>query len=354
MGIESEQLVYDYLSRVGDLAGQTGGLTAAERVRLVNDLRQAIDSQRAANSSSARSSSARAEVGSVRKILAGLGTPEQVVRRAAGGGGAVGSGPAVPTASAPGPSARTTPSVPRSVPTQGGAPSLEGRAEFVRADAGSVPATGAQWWTFESGGGGFPGAGGVRMIQPPGWSGSFEGDFLVPEGTAVVDPVTGLPAAQPAAAAAATGAGVNGLGDTGRQAAAQPRPGLLRRLRGGATAGAAGSVPRAPIPFVEALATLVLVGGAVTGLWYIAILGWLLAYAGRRFGHGVGRVAALWIPGLMAAACGFWLYSKSGHTGHPALTNAQVATATHNAYALWLRGSSALSAAFLAWRITRR
>ncbi|WP_042376898.1 hypothetical protein [Streptacidiphilus melanogenes] len=349
MGIESEQLVYDYLSRVGDLAGQTGGLTAAERVRLVNDLRQAIDSQRAASSSSSRSS-ARAEVGSVRKILAGLGTPEQVVRRAAGGGGAsVGSGPAVPTTSAPTPSAR--PATP-SVPTQGPAPAIEGRAEFVRADAGSVPASGAQWWTFESGGSGFPGGGGVRMIQPPGWSGSFEGDFLVPDGTAVVDPVTGLPSAQPAAGAAA-GTGVNGAGEVGPPVPTQPKPGLLRRLRGGAPGGT--SVPRASIPFVEALATLVLVGAAVTGLWYVAILGWLLAYAGRRFGHGVGRVAALWIPGLMAAACGFWLYSKSGHTpGHPALTNAQVTAATHNAYTFWLRGSSTLSAAFLAWRITRR
>ncbi|WP_042412893.1 hypothetical protein [Streptacidiphilus anmyonensis] len=347
MGIESEQLVYDYLSRVGDLAGQSGGLTAAERVRLVNDLRQTIDSQRAASSSSARSS-ARAEVGSVRKILAGLGTPEQVVRRAAGGGSSGVSGPAVPTTSLP--------AATRSIPGQAPAPALEGRAEFVRADAGSVPATGAQWWTFESAGGGFPGAGGVRMIQPPGWSGSFEGDFLVPDGTAVVDPVTGLPTAQSPAPAGLAGVGVNGGGEVG-QLPTQPKPGLLRRLRGAAAAGAgaAPSVPRAPIPFVEALATLVLVGAAVTGLWYVAILGWLLAYAGRRFGHGVGRVAALWIPGLMAAACGFWLYSKSGHSpDHPALTSAQVTTATHNAYVFWVRGSSALSAAFLAWRITRR
>ena len=34
MGIESDQLVYDYLSRVGDLA-QATTLTAAERARLV-------------------------------------------------------------------------------------------------------------------------------------------------------------------------------------------------------------------------------------------------------------------------------------------------------------------------------
>jgi hypothetical protein len=341
MGIESEQLVYDYLSRVGDLAGQAQGLTAAERVRLVNDLRQTIDSQRAASSSS----SPRAQVSSVRKILAGLGTPEQVVRRAAGGGA---SGPAVPTTSTPGPS---MPTATPSIPTQNPAPAIEGRAEFVRADAGSVPATGAQWWTFDSGGGGFPGAGGVRMVQPPGWSGSFEGDFLVPDGTAVVDPVTGLPAAQPAAAA-------NGTADAVPQTAAQPKAGLLRRLLGGPgpgpAAAAAGSVPRAPIPFVESLATLVLVAAAVTGYWYVALLGWFFAYAGRRLGHGARRVAALWIPGLMAAACGFWLYSQGHTAGHPALTNTQFSTATHNAFALWLRGSSGLSAAFLAWRISRR
>jgi hypothetical protein len=346
MGIESEQLVYDYLSRVGDLAGQAQGLTAAERVRLVNDLRQTIDSQRASSSSS----SARAEVNSVRKILAGLGTPEQVVRRAAGGSASLSSGPAVPMTSTSGSS---TPTATPSIPTQAPAPALEGRAEFVRADAGSVPATGAQWWTFESGGGGFPGAGGVRMVQPPGWSGSFEGDFLVPDGTAVVDPVTGLPAAQPAAAA-------NGTADAVPQTPAQPKSGLLRRLLGGpggsgGSTAVAGSVPRPSLPFVESLATLVLVAAAVTGYWYVALLGWFFAYAGRRFGHGAGRVAALWIPGLMAAACGFWLYSRSGHTpAHPALTNAQFATATRNAFALWLRGSAGLSAAFLAWRITRR
>jgi hypothetical protein len=230
---------------------------------------------------------------------------------------------------------------------------LEGRAEFVRADAGSVPATGAQWWTFDSGGGGFPGAGGVRMIQPPGWSGSFEGDFLAPDGTAVVDPVTGLPAPQPAAAdAVAEAAPVT-------QGQAQPKPGLLRRLlgvgSGDAGAGAIGAVPRAPVPFVEGLATLVLVAAVVTGLWYVAILGWLFAYSGRRLGRGSGRFAALWIPGLMAAACGFWLYGRTGHTpGHPALTSAQISAATHNAFAVWLRASAGLSAAFLAWRITRR
>lgn len=340
MGIESEQLVYDYLSRVGDLAGQAPGLTAAERARLVNDLRQSIDAQRAGSSHS----SVRAEVGSVRKILAGLGTPEQVVRRAAGGVSPVAAGPAVPMTPGPAPA---VPSATPTIPAQAAAPAVEGRAEFVRADAGSVPATGAQWWTFDSGGAGFPGAG-VRMVQPPGWSGTFEGDFLHPEAAATVDPITGLPTVQP------TAAQQPGAQEADPAAALGPStgtPGLLRRLLGG---GAGSSVARPSIPFVEALAALVLVAAAVTGLWYVAVLGWLFAYAGRRFGHGAGRFAALWIPGLMAAACGFWLYSRTGHTPGRGLTSAEFATATHNAFAFWLRGSAGLSAAFLAFRITRR
>ncbi|OMI33264.1 putative integral membrane protein, partial [Streptomyces sparsogenes DSM 40356] len=46
MGIESEQLVYDYLSRVGDLA-QQGGLPSGDRMRLVAELRADIDRRRA-------------------------------------------------------------------------------------------------------------------------------------------------------------------------------------------------------------------------------------------------------------------------------------------------------------------
>ncbi|MER7185878.1 hypothetical protein ABT404_41565, partial [Streptomyces hyaluromycini] len=46
MGIESDQVVYEYLSRVGDIAHQRQ-LSSAERMRLVSGLRNDIDRQRA-------------------------------------------------------------------------------------------------------------------------------------------------------------------------------------------------------------------------------------------------------------------------------------------------------------------
>ncbi|MBL0804401.1 hypothetical protein G6539_30670, partial [Streptomyces albidoflavus] len=49
MGIESDQLVFDYLSRVGDLAQQRQ-VPAAERMRLITELRRDIDQRRAPSS----------------------------------------------------------------------------------------------------------------------------------------------------------------------------------------------------------------------------------------------------------------------------------------------------------------
>ncbi len=74
MGIESDQLVFDYLSRVGDLAQQRG-LSSGARMRLVAELRAQVDAAKPDT------------VPGVRRVLARLGTPEAVVT-AAGGGGA--------------------------------------------------------------------------------------------------------------------------------------------------------------------------------------------------------------------------------------------------------------------------
>ncbi|MGW9174074.1 HAAS signaling domain-containing protein, partial [Streptomyces decoyicus] len=90
MGIESDQLVYDYLSRVGDLAQQRG-LPAATRMRLVTGLRAEIDGQQADS------------VSGVKRVLARLGTPEAVVAAAGS------ADDRVPGASRGGPSARPGP-----------------------------------------------------------------------------------------------------------------------------------------------------------------------------------------------------------------------------------------------------
>ncbi|WP_051951074.1 hypothetical protein [Actinacidiphila yeochonensis] len=71
MGVESDRLVFDYLSRVGDLA-QTA-LPAADRMRLVAQLRRDIDQQRGEGDTPA----------SVERLLGRIGSPDEVVEAAA-------------------------------------------------------------------------------------------------------------------------------------------------------------------------------------------------------------------------------------------------------------------------------
>ncbi|MCZ4118646.1 hypothetical protein [Streptomyces sp. H39-S7] len=78
MGVESDQLVFDYLSRVGDLAQRT--LPAAQRMRLVARLRSDIDRERVSGSGAGAGDSPAA----VRRILGRLGSPDEVVEAAAG------------------------------------------------------------------------------------------------------------------------------------------------------------------------------------------------------------------------------------------------------------------------------
>ncbi|MER7758792.1 hypothetical protein [Streptomyces sp. NPDC097619] len=79
MGIESDQLVYDYLSRVGDLAHRQQ-LPSADRMRLVAGLRNEIDRQRARYEPETAAT--------VRRILQRIGTPEEVLAEVSGGSGA--------------------------------------------------------------------------------------------------------------------------------------------------------------------------------------------------------------------------------------------------------------------------
>ncbi|MDX3803659.1 hypothetical protein PV723_33960, partial [Streptomyces sp. AK04-3B] len=88
MGIESDQVVYEYLSRVGDVAQQRQ-LSSATRMRLVSELRNEIERRRA-----------KAPVDSpaaVRRIIDRLGSPDDLVAAAAEGGGV----PQTPTPSVP-------------------------------------------------------------------------------------------------------------------------------------------------------------------------------------------------------------------------------------------------------------
>jgi len=361
MGIESEQLVYDYLSRVGDLA-QATALTAAERARLVSGLRETIDSRRPGAGTAATRTGSR-ETAAMKKVLDGIGRPDEVVRRAVHTG--------VPEArEAPGsarrragagdspsaPSASSAPAGP-SVPVQGGAPATErdwwrfgrGQGESVYADS----ARGGYGDEFGgSGGGGFGGAppgpefGDVGEL--PGWRATYEPDFLDPD---YVDPRSVKVPQQRVP---------EQVEPEPAPPAPPPRRGLLRRTFGRpvpavepAGTEPAAPAPLAPLPLVESLAVLVLASGAVLALWYVAVLGWFLAYSARRLGRGAAQFAGLWVPVLVAVVLGFWFY---GHThGRPPgqhLTDAQFKAVLRSTIAVWLRAAAACSALFLAWRIT--
>ncbi|WP_034088981.1 hypothetical protein [Streptacidiphilus albus] len=341
MGIESDQIVYDYLSRVGDLA-QATSLTAAERSRLVAGLRQDIDGRRGGSSGADR-----AETSAVRKILSGLGTPDEVVRQAVHGGvpgaepeGEAAQRPAVPR---PGPSIpwRYTVS-PADLPVP---PEPAGSAE--PAGPGADPGSGSG----AGGGGGFVGGGRAGTYGPemPGWSATYSPDFLGLE----EEPGPGVPAPrQPVEDDFDEGAAAEQDGTAG-DAAAEPRGSLLRRLLrpSGRRPAAAPSAPRGRLPLVEALAALVLASGAVLDLWYVVLLGWFFAYSARRLGLSTARVASIWIPVAAALVFGFQLYSQvHGHQ----LSNDAARSALTSAAGLWLRTSAGCSALYLAWRISRR
>ncbi|MFJ9885958.1 hypothetical protein ACIQRW_08855 [Streptomyces sp. NPDC091287] len=74
VGIESDQLVYDYLSRVGDLAQQQH-LSSGARMRLVSTLRGEIDRQRGVEGADSPAT--------VRRIIGRLGSPDELVAAAA-------------------------------------------------------------------------------------------------------------------------------------------------------------------------------------------------------------------------------------------------------------------------------
>ncbi|MFJ7326109.1 hypothetical protein ACIQVN_07605 [Streptomyces cyaneofuscatus] len=77
VGIESDQLVYDYLSRVGDLAQQQQ-LSSGARMRLVSTLRGEIDRRRASEGADSPAA--------VRRIIDRLGSPAELVGAAAESG----------------------------------------------------------------------------------------------------------------------------------------------------------------------------------------------------------------------------------------------------------------------------
>ncbi|MFB7593588.1 hypothetical protein [Streptomyces sp. NPDC056160] len=389
MGIESDQVVYEYLSRVGDVAQQRQ-LSSATRMRLVSELRDEIDRCRA-----------RAAVDSpaaVRRILVRLGSPDDIVAAAGGADGrTAGShgeartqGPAVPVQREPAPKTGAVPgSAPWSRPAPGPARTAEaaeaagtddeaaapgrrrpkglrrvvprprpGRPARPETDpappaGGAVPphlATADQlgggagprpdWWRTDDS------PFGLGDDVPAGFVGGVEIPDLLkaPPPKTPAEAAEAVPAADAPGEAQATGPDAAGAGTAPRR-----RFPLLPR-RAPKAAGRAG---RWSNPLLL-LAAALLVGGAVTGNLFALLFGWVIAYGSRRLTPTESKWAVVGMPGLALAAGLLWLWGRNdGRWGTP-IAQGHMNDAVSQTWPWVVRTAAVLSALFLLWRSQRR
>ncbi|WP_093837661.1 hypothetical protein [Streptomyces aidingensis] len=375
MGIEGERLVLDYLSKVGDLA-QATSMSANERRQLVTRLRDEIGRRRSAVTGEEKGED-------VRRILRGMGRPEDVVAdasgRAAGAPPAPRAMPEVPAAGEA-PEASEVPLVPRSRPARD-APAGEPRAE-------------AAW--------------------PAGRIGGFVGGITVPEmlnPEADTDEDERLPAAREPAADRDPGqAGEprpergpdgegghehddrDGDGDgAGAGADEGERPGPARRgpriprlslrksvprpeaeperpppppppqpvrkasrARRGARALRRAAGGRHAGGFFELLAVALLLGGTVLRNVLALIAGWLIAYWAPRLTRTEAKIAVFGGLGGVFGGYVIWLFGRmNGYWGDPVAEDA-IPTGLSENFPLLLRLAAVASALFLLWRALRR
>ncbi|WPW30453.1 hypothetical protein P6B95_25845 [Streptomyces atratus] len=358
MGIESDQLVYDYLSRVGDLAQQQQ-LSSGTRMRLVATLRGEIDRQRGEQSGDAPAA--------VRRIIGRLGTPDELVAAAAasadgtvelpqGPGPAAGEGRGVPRprkgmlrkdSSGKGAS-RARAQAPDRDPENTADTADTADSAAPEAAAGRVPSpphmagtdelgpSGSEpdWWRIEpepfGDGVDVPGfVGGVEipdMMKPP------------PARDAVPRPRAGDSADDGPAE------------DVGTDEAAPRRrrlPGLRRRAPRESRARGFSH------PFLL-LAAGLLVVGAVMGSWLALAGGWLLAYSSRKLSRAEAKWAAMGLPGVVVAGALVWLWGRTeGRWGEP-IPQDGMAEALSGVWPVVVRTAAVASAVFLVWRARKR
>ncbi|MET9366171.1 hypothetical protein ABZX93_35455 [Streptomyces sp. NPDC006632] len=377
MGIESDQLVYDYLSRVGDLAQQRQ-LPSGDRMRLVSSLRDEIDKQRAKYGTETPAT--------VRRVLGRFGSPEEVVERAAAGAGSgSGFGSASPSGSGgsyglapdgasadgavpaqrdrlfpgrgkrvprprPGPRSRSRQRAAdegQPAPSWPAPPHLAGMDELGK--QGDEP----DWWRVgpsgSLGGDVVPGfVGGVEIpeiLRPPG----DEAELDEEQGE---DGEDGEESGEDGEAGGGGGGG--GLGEDADLVEAGPvRRGLrLRRPRRGVSGVRAAARPGLSNPLLL-LAAALLVAGALFGLWAALGAGWLLAYASRRLSPAESKWAVFGVPGLAVAGGLVWLWGRQdGRWGDP-IAQGEMGDALSGVWPWVIRVAAVGSAGFVVWRSQR-
>ncbi|MFD9032919.1 hypothetical protein ACFVZW_17470 [Streptomyces sp. NPDC059567] len=308
MGIESDQLVFDYLSRVGDLAQQRQ-LPSSTRMRLVSTLRSEIDRRRATYGQESPTA--------IRGILQELGTPDEVVD------GAAGNAPAPKLPEQQSGRSRKKSEAPKPVP--GAAPPhLAGMDEVGTAD------TEPDWWRL-----------GDDTPEPR------PGDDLVPgfRGGVEIPELLKPPVED----------------EEEPEEPVEPRRGwrrVLRRAPVEAEGGTEEAVParrfRLGSPLLL-LAALLLIGGAVFGSLIPLALGWLLAYASRRLSRAEIQWAVVILPALAATTGAVWLWGRvAGRWGAPVARGGEAMGAAISETWPWtLKGAALASALFLLWRSRR-
>ncbi|MFC5657705.1 hypothetical protein [Streptomyces nogalater] len=349
MGIESDQVVYEYLSRVGDIAQQRQ-LPSATRMRLVSELRNEIDRHRA-----------KATVDSpaaVRRILDRLGSPEEVVTAAGTTTGApqppAAAVPAQPSAEERAPRAERPKGLRRAVPrprpaepepiAAPAAPAPPHLAPAHELGDGTAP---PDWWRV---------SGPVADADPvPGFVGGVEIPDLLKR-----------PAREAGPGRAGTGTDAETeTGDgpgTGAPVETEPAPAPRRRLRGllpaRGKAAPAGAPARGPLsgwsnPLLL-LAAAALVAGAVLGNWFALLLGWAIAYGSRRLTPAETKWAVLILPGAAVAAGLLWLWGRTdGRWGTP-IPQGHMSDAIGDTWPWVVRGAAVASALYLVWRSQRK
>ncbi|MFF9203760.1 hypothetical protein ACF1AE_18380 [Streptomyces sp. NPDC014986] len=336
MGIESDQVVYEYLSRVGDVAQQRQ-LPSAARMRLVAELRDEIDKRRA-----------KAVVdspGAVRRIISRLGTPDEVVTAASDGSGTPTGAAAPPPAAVPvqreperGADARAgrpkgvlRRAVPR--PRAAGAPDPAPSAaptppHRAGTDELGDSATQPDWWRVDEGPFGVGDA-------VPGFVGGVEiPELLRSPRTEEKEPA---PAAKDPDAPPAAGAG------------SEAGPAARRRF------------PRLPgLPSgrwsnpLLLFAAALLVAGAALGNWFGLILGWLIAYGSRRLTQAETKWAVAVLPGLALTGGVVWLWGRTeGRWGTP-VAEGHMNDVVSETWPWVIRTAAVATALFLVWRSQRR
>ncbi|MFI0818856.1 hypothetical protein ACH4TX_21855 [Streptomyces sp. NPDC021098] len=409
MGIESEKLVYDYLSRVGDLAQQQG-LPSGERMRLVSGLRADIDHRRSTGGTDSPAG--------VKRILAKLGTPAEVVASAGGrapagddapqggsgssggsgaeqgSGGTRTSGAAraardklaglaartglsnkVPSPrdpnSAGGTGDDTPVSLAKHMPVTPEAPETAKKTPGRSSTAASPPhlaspdelgprESNPDWWHVEPGPFAQPEHPDGQLGFVEGFVGGIELPELLGSGKTVEQEQQEQRERQEREKreteerAAAEGAEA----DTGAKEGSARRRGVLRRAVFGPGKSAEAEAARAGwvagLSPVLLLAIGLLVAGAVLGNIVLLAFGWVLTYASGKLSRAEAKWAVLGMPGLVAAGAMVWLWGRINDKWGDRIPENGMKDVLTETWPVVVRGAAVATVLFLVWRARRR